>query len=143
MRFEVTNEIRLSGYPPALRTKLARLFTLVNPKALEAERLGRRFDLADRFLYFWRLEGGALVLPRGAARTVMHMAEQYGRVEVDDQRLMLQPCGYEFNGQLRPYQVQAVDGILGREFGVLEAGYGAGLFPSGPCRLTPAAHCGQ
>ena len=47
-------------------------------------------------------------------------------MEIDDQRLMLPPCGYEFNGQLRPYQVQAVDGILGREFGVLEAGTGSG-----------------
>ena len=126
MHFKVSNEIRLTGYPPALYTELTRLFTMENPKALEAERLGRRFDLADRFLYFWRLEGGALVLPRGAARTIMHIAEQYGRVEIDDQRLMLPPCGYEFNGQLRPYQVQAVDGILGREFGVLEAGTGSG-----------------
>lgn len=99
MRLEVSNEIRLSGYPPALHTKLARLFTLENPKALEAERMGRRFDLADRFLYFWRLEGGALVLPRGAARTVMHMAEQYGGVVVDDRRLMLPPCGYTFHGE--------------------------------------------
>ena len=126
MRFEVANEIRLSGYPPALYTELTRLFTLENPKALEAEKMGRWFDPDEQYLCFWRLEGGALVLPRGAARTVMHMAEQYGRVEVDDQRLMLQPCGYEFNGQLRPYQVQAVDGILGREFGVLEAGTGSG-----------------
>ena len=48
MHFKVASEIRLSGYPPALYTKLTRLFTMENPKALEAERLGRRFDLADR-----------------------------------------------------------------------------------------------
>ena len=81
MHFKVSNEIRLTGYPPALYTELTRLFTMENPKALEAERLGRRFDLADRFLYFWRLEGGALVLPRGAARTIMNLARQYDRVE--------------------------------------------------------------
>lgn len=126
MRFEVANEIRLSGYPPALYTELTRLFTLGNPEALEAEKMGRWFDPDEQYLYFWRLEGGALVLPRGAARTVMHMAEQHGRVEVEDRRLMLPPCGYSFQGQLRPYQAQAVQSILGREFGVLEAGTGSG-----------------
>ena len=107
MRLEVSNEIRLSGYPPALYTELTRLFTLENPKALEAEKMGRWFDPDEQRLYFWRLEGGTLALPRGAARTVMHMAKQHGRVKVDDRRLMLPPCGYTFHGQLRPYQVQA------------------------------------
>lgn len=126
MRLEVSNEIRLTGYPPALHTELTNLFTMENPKALEAERMGRWFDPDEQYLYFWRLEGNALVLPRGAARTIMAMAKQYGPVEVDDRRLTLPPCGYSFRGQLRPYQVQAVQAILGREFGVLEAGTGSG-----------------
>ncbi len=81
MHFKVASEIRLSGYPPALYTELIRLFTLDNPKALEAERLGRWFDPDEQYLHFWRLEGGALVLPRGAARTIMNLARQYDRVE--------------------------------------------------------------
>ena len=81
MHFKVASEIRLSGYPPALYTKLTRLFTMDNPKALEAERLGRWFDPDEQYLHVWRLEGGALVLPRGAARTIMNLARQYDRVE--------------------------------------------------------------
>ncbi|MGI6638394.1 MAG: DEAD/DEAH box helicase [Desulfobulbus sp.] len=126
MRFEISNEIRLIGCPPALYVELTNLFTLANPKALEAERMGRWFDPDEQYLYFWRREGNALVLPRGAAQPIMAMAKQYGRVEIDDRRLKLPPCGYSFRGQLRPYQVQAVQAILGREFGVLEAGTGSG-----------------
>lgn len=126
MRFEVSNEIRLTGYPPVLHTELTNLFTMENPKALEAEKMGRWFDPDEQHLYFWRQEGKALVLPRGAAQTIMAMARQYGPVEIYDRRLVLPPCGYSFRGQLRPYQVQAVQAILGREFGVLEAGTGSG-----------------
>ena len=126
MRFEISNEIRLTDCPPGLYRELADLFTMENPKALEAEKMGRWFPPDEQHLYFWRLENDALVLPRGAARTIMAMAEQYGRVEIDDRRLLLPTCGYSFRGQLRPYQVQAAQGILGREFGVLEAGTGSG-----------------
>ena len=41
MHFGVSNEIRLTGYPPALHTELTGLFTMENPKALEAEKMGR------------------------------------------------------------------------------------------------------
>ncbi|MDO5675604.1 MAG: DEAD/DEAH box helicase family protein [bacterium] len=126
MHFEVSNEIRLTGYPPALHTELTGLFTMENPKALEAEKMGRWFNPDEQYLSFWRQEGSALVLPRGAAQTIMAMAKQYGPVEIDDRRLVLPPCGYSFRGQLRPYQVQAVQAILGREFGALEAGTGSG-----------------
>ena len=124
--FNISNEVWLSGHPIELERQLVDTFTMENPKAIEAERMGRWFNPDEQYVRFWRYAGGSLVLPRGAARTIYRAAEQYGPVEVIDRRLLLPPCGYQFSGQLRPYQVQAVQGILKREFGVLEAGTGSG-----------------
>jgi len=67
-------------------------------------------------------------MPRGLARdAVLACLDICGiKPEIIDQRRLLPPVLFEFKGQLRKYQQAAVKDIIGRDFGVLEAGTGSG-----------------
>jgi len=54
------------------------------------------------------------------------MAKRYGPVEIIDQRSSLSDIDLRFEGQLRGYQRKAVDQLLSKPFGVLEAATGSG-----------------
>ena len=110
-----------------LRKAVEQELTISNPKYHEARKAGRYTGNIDPELrYFEALPGGRLEIPRGAARIAHHLAGNHGGLEIMDTRLELQPLQFQFSASLRPYQQQAVDGILGKEFGVLQSGTGSG-----------------
>ena len=124
--FEISNQVLLTNPPPALVQELYAAFSVENPAYADAERLGRATCNLDQWLRFCEVVSNILVLPRGAARFIHDRACQYGEVGIVDERLALSEIDLSFDGQLRPYQQQAVAGVLSKDFGVLEAGTGSG-----------------
>jgi len=127
IKMEVSNDIRLSEIPQELRVQIRNTFTLENKEYTEAEKFNRSTDDLSPFLHFYEYGPNiSLDLPRGAARMVLVTAKKYGEVEIIDNRLSLPEITLRFSGKLRPYQQQAAEGILSKQFGVLEAGTGSG-----------------
>lgn len=126
MKFTVSNDIKLTEIRRALAWELQDRLTLPNRKYDEAVQFGRSTRDLDPSLHFWRSIPGGLSVPRGAAKGILETSEKYGKVEIIDQRRLLPEINLEFQGALRAYQQQAVQGILAKDFGVLEAGTGSG-----------------
>ncbi len=129
VRLAVGRRCVLEGAPAALRRAICDQLTIDNPRYRDAKRYGRWIgkDLEPR-LHFFEERDDALVFPRGFAnRAVLLCRELTGRdPEIIDRRLRLAEVPLTFRGTLRPYQEEAVAAVLGRSFGVLEAGTGSG-----------------
>ncbi|BCO07746.1 hypothetical protein GF1_01220 [Desulfolithobacter dissulfuricans] len=125
----VISECGLAGAPDVLTRQIKKDLTIKNPKYLAARRYSRWIgrDLKPE-LYFFREQGDELFFPRGYGNRAVQLCRQLtGQPpEIIDQRRLLEPLELEFSGQLRPYQEQAVQAVIRRSFGVLEAGTGSG-----------------
>lgn len=127
MKLTIEKSIHLAEIPKDLRQDLISNFTLPNPKYIDAVKFKRQTCGIDRELKFYVTTlGGGLSLPRGAGSEIYKIASKVGKTEVLDNRHSLPDIDVQFNGVLRPYQQQAVDGILVKEQGVVEAGTGSG-----------------
>lgn len=127
MKMIVENHVRITGYPRSLLSAVHSRFVLTNPQHESAEKYGRSTRGVEPYLQFPQVDhDGSLVLPRGAARDILTMAQQHGQVDIDDRRLKLPELNLTFHGKLRAYQEQAVKGVLVKDFGTLEAGTGSG-----------------
>ena len=129
LRLTVGAQCLLSGAPDSLLKTLEKALTLPNPKYQAAQKYGRWVGKNfPQYLYFSKETKDGLLMPRGFAReVVLQCLEVLGRrPEIIDQRRVLPEQEFSFHGQLRPYQDEAVAAVLGRDFGVLEAGTGSG-----------------
>ncbi len=125
----VGSDAFLRNAPPALVERLKELLTIDNPKYKDARKyarwVGKNFK---RKLYFYEQEKEGLRFPRGFANHVVALCRRLtGRSpRIIDQRQLLPEVNFDFQGQLRPYQEEAVKAVLERHFGVLVAGTGSG-----------------
>ncbi len=128
-RLTIGAECCLTGISGELRNDLRRRLTIVNPKYQAAKKYGRWIgrDLKPK-LTFYREESDAVCFPRGFGnRAVLLCDEVMGRrPQITDNRRRLDEIGLTFHGRLRSYQAEAVEAVLSRTFGVLEAGTGSG-----------------
>jgi superfamily II DNA or RNA helicase len=126
---EVISECFLRGGPESLRAAIRQQLTVNNPKYMDAKRYSRWVgkQLKPK-LYFFREEGDTIIFPRGFANRAVQLCRRQlgGGPEIVDRRRKLAEIDISFTGQLRPYQQQAVDDVVQRSFGVLEAGTGSG-----------------
>jgi len=129
MRLTVDHQARLSGADRELLAILKQELTLENPKYRDARKYGRWIgkQLQPR-LHFYRESATGLEFPRGFARRALLLCRQAGRPapEIDDIRRLCPYTDLQFQGELRPYQQQALTAVCQRDFGVLEAGTGSG-----------------
>ena len=128
MKIILTNNLRLSGIPSDIRAKLMETLSFPNPKWLENERMGRWNRGTPKVLRFYdKTRGGGLWIPRGYMRQLLLLCRRRGeRYEIDDRRRALPPVDFNFTGQLKPFQQEAVKTMLSRDFGVLNAPTGSG-----------------
>jgi superfamily II DNA or RNA helicase len=126
---EVTSECFLRNAPENLLAAIRAQLTVNNPKYMDAKRYSRWVgkQLKPK-LYFFREQGDTIIFPRGFGNRAVQLCRQHLGVipEILDNRLKLAEINISFMGELRPYQQQAVQDILQRSFGVLEAGTGSG-----------------
>ncbi|MDP4857715.1 MAG: DEAD/DEAH box helicase [Desulfobacterales bacterium] len=122
------NNLRLTGIPPQLYDLLIQRLKFPNPKYLENARMGRwNRGVPKELRFFYRLRGGGLVIPRGFIRQLITTCRRLDiTYTVEDRRRSLPPVDYAFNGQLRPFQQQAVQHMLRKEFGTLNSPTGSG-----------------
>ncbi len=124
----ITHNLRLKNVPVELRDILIEKLEMVNPKWLENERMGRWNRGTPQKLRFYDKVGPAgLWIPRGYLRQLILLCRKYDiRHRLDDQRRSLAPVDFVFNGKLRPFQRDAVDRMLTRDFGTLSSATGSG-----------------
>lgn len=129
VRLTVSHECGVIGAPPSLVAAIRAALTLDNPKYLAAKRYGRWVGKQVKpHLAYFREENERLLFPRGFGNQAVRLCrrETGSPPEIDDQRRLLREIELRFRGKLRSYQQQAVDAVLARSFGVLEAGTGSG-----------------
>jgi len=127
MQIEIGNEVLLTGAHQGLRQEIEAALSFPNPQWAENERRGfSNWQTPAAIRGFERVPGG-LLIPRGAVGLAIHLARQAGeRFEIVDRRRSLSEVDFEFRGKLRNYQEQAVNAVLQRDFGVLQAPTGSG-----------------
>jgi superfamily II DNA or RNA helicase len=125
----VAGQCRLSGISKPFLAELQKRLTIDNPKYQAAKKYGRWVGRNfKQKLFFYELDETSIVFPRGFAGQAAALCRKYmGRgPEIDDRRRRLPEVNFSFQGELRPYQKEAVDDILRKDFGVLVAGTGSG-----------------
>lgn len=125
----VSNEAQLTGASATLIAAIKEQLTLDNPEYRDAQKYGRWIGKRLKpHLHFYRLEGDAILFPRGFARQAVFLCRKlmHQSPAIADQRHELPAIPLTFTQDLRPYQQAALKDILGHEFGVLEAGTGSG-----------------
>lgn len=117
----------LRGAPESILRRIREAMTLENPKYSQAERFGRYTGALDPVIELWEDIPGGVAFPRGWTRHAIVLLQRAGiQWKIDDQRRALDPVSFSFVGKLRDSQAQAVQGVLSRDFGVLESGTGSG-----------------
>ncbi|MGD9826741.1 DEAD/DEAH box helicase [Desulfobacter sp.] len=127
MDFTLNSKTVLTNLTPATRQAVKQYLSMPNPRYAEAQKMNRSTHNIDRDLKFYQERTDGLVCPRGCAAKLYRLCERMGEnIQVFDNRRTLDPVDFTFAGELRPLQRQAVDGVLTRDSGLLEAGTGAG-----------------
>ncbi len=127
-KLTVTSDCLLSGVTPSTLEFLKKELTIDNPKYVDAVKYGRWVGkrLAPKLKFYSGIKN--LRFPRGFANESVRLIRQLEGVPPDviDKRVKQQPVSFTFSGELRPYQQEAVDAVVARQFGVLESGTGSG-----------------
>ncbi len=123
----INRHIEARGLPSSAAAVITQDLTMLNPAYAQAERYGRWTGNMEQTLSFYSHEGPALILPRGYIRRLIGTIERNGReYHIEDHTRCLPPVAFDMQAELRPYQETAVQDILKRRFGVLQAPPGAG-----------------
>jgi len=123
----INRHIEARGLPSSVAAEITRDMTMENPAYVQAEKYGRWTGNIERTLSFYSCEGQTLILPRGYIRRLIGAIERNGlEYHIEDQTRCLPPVAFDMQAELRPYQEAAVQEVLKRRFGVLQAPPGAG-----------------
>lgn len=125
----VDSQALLAGATETQKDIIRQKLTISNPKYQAAKRYSRWIGKKLKpTLFFFQEQDGQLSFPRGFINQAILLCEQVTGIRPDiiDNRRRLEEIHFNFHGELRPYQQQAVQGVTGHSFGVLEAGTGSG-----------------
>jgi superfamily II DNA or RNA helicase len=119
----IVQGIKDASHLSTIKSKL----TLDNPKFQEAMKHGRYTGNIPENLYFYEESEKGLVMPRGFAYQLWKFLADYRiKPEFIDQRRVMPKTAVQFRGKLRDYQVQTVQDVLNRDFGLLATPTGSG-----------------
>lgn len=125
----VAADCLLEGITLPLEKALKDRLTIDNPKYVSAKRYGRWVGkrLQPTLKYYDPVPRG-LRFPRGFANQAILLCREHMQEtpQIVEQRRTLPAMDVVFSGDLRPYQLEAVEQVGKRSFGVLEAGTGSG-----------------
>jgi superfamily II DNA or RNA helicase len=125
----VSNECFLARAGAGALGAIVQELTIDNPKYVDAVKYGRWVGkrIKPKLTFYSKTKKG-LFFPRGFANEAILLLRQFDgkNPEIDDQRRRCPEVIFEFSASLRPYQQEAVEAVVGRQFGVLESGTGSG-----------------
>jgi superfamily II DNA or RNA helicase len=125
----VAGQCRLAGISKPFLAALQNKLTIDNPQYHAAKKYGRWVGKNfKQKLFFYELDEDGILFPRGFAAQAVVLCRTYMGTgpRIEDMRRLLPEVAFSFQGELRPYQKEAVDDILRKHFGVLVAGTGSG-----------------
>jgi len=126
---KVAAQCHLGGISRPLIAELQNRLTIDNPKYQAAKKYGRWVGKNfKQKLFFYELAENGIVFPRGFAAQAAALCKTYMGCgpKIEDRRRRLEEVEFNFQGELRQYQQDAVAEILRKHFGVLVAGTGSG-----------------
>lgn len=128
MKIIVSKKLILLDVPDEIRILLMKRLEMQNPKWLENERMGRWNGETPPTLSFYKHKPPkGLIIPRGYIRTlILSCRKRNIPYEIIDKRRELETVDFNFQGTLRPYQRQAVQKLLSKDFGTLSFPTGGG-----------------
>jgi len=110
-----------------MRESLKEQLTMVNPKWLENERMGRWNRGTPKVLRLYSKWKDSLWVPRGYMRRLLiQCRENQIEPQIEDQRRVLPEKDFTFSGTLKTFQTAAATKMLSKEFGTLSAPTGSG-----------------
>ncbi len=123
-------DCRLEGASSSLINALKQQLTIDNPKYRDAKKYGRWIgkELKSK-LYFFEESNSGIRFPRGFANNAVRLIRKKtagADPVIVDERRTLSEVDLKFHGKLRPYQVEALNDTIKRDFGVIESGTGSG-----------------
>jgi len=108
-------------------TQIRARLTFDNPAFLEAEKRGFYTGNIPREIRGWGQEADRLTVPRGfTAQLVGILRGAAVQYRIEDRRRTLPEVDFQFLGELRDFQVDAVQDMAARDFGTLAAPTGSG-----------------
>lgn len=124
----VAGDCLLQHANPALAAALKKELTVANPAYRDARRYGRWIGKKLKpWLYFYSETSAGLRFPRGfTSRALGFCRELQTAPRLIDLRRTRPEIDFAFQGRLRPYQEEAFQDTVRREFGVIESGTGSG-----------------
>ncbi len=127
MILHIDRKAHLSNLSPKTESAIKTHLTMSNPAFEEAEKRGRWTGHLDANLCFFQQTPSGLIAPRGSARQLIQIAKRNDEeIQIIDNRRTLESVDFQFNGELRNFQVPAVKSCLSKDFGVLVAPTGSG-----------------
>ena len=127
LKIELTRDLKLANIPEAFKAELINKLTIPNPKWLENARMGRWNRNTPKLLRFFHQYKESLWIPRGYLRQLILMCRRHNiSYHLEDRRRTLPGVKFSFQGELKPFQKQAVEKMLDRDFGTLNSPTGSG-----------------
>jgi len=129
MNIRIKNHLTLEQAPPPLKVKLKEILTMLNPRWLENERQGYWNGKTARLIKCFAYDklSDTVTIPRGFLPNLMALCNHDSiPFSIDDQTRIFPELSFNFNGGLRPLQVEPGATILKNRFGVLSAPTGSG-----------------
>jgi superfamily II DNA or RNA helicase len=127
MKITISANLCVEDLPPDLVPVVRESLTVRNPEYVTRQRLGKWLGNVPPTLTLADQRDGALVLPRGYLEQIFSLAQKYGiPVETDDNRVLLPSIDISFRGELRDYQIRALQQMIQHDCGVLVAPCGSG-----------------
>ena len=127
MKIILSNDLILTEIPDQLMAEIRDRLTFPNPAYVEAEKMNRWTGNLDRTLCFYRAENGGLQIPRGFTGHLISMAKRAGiPFQIEDHRRILPEVDFQFAGELRDFQQEAMDNLIKYDFATLPAPTGSG-----------------
>ncbi|PLX51367.1 MAG: helicase [Desulfobulbaceae bacterium] len=125
----VNHECLLEGTTAGAMAVIRKRLTIDNPKYVDAVKYGRWVGKRLKpKLTFYRQSKQGVRFPRGFANEAVRLVRRHDGVPpaVIDKRKRCPAVDFHFQAELRPYQQEAVEAVMDRQFGVLESGTGSG-----------------
>jgi len=127
LKINIGKTLKLTHLPPEMREILKERLTMVNPKWLENERMGRWNRNTPRMLRLYSKWKDSLWIPRGYMRQLMMLCREKDiQPQIEDRRRELPEAVFDFKGTLKDFQTAAVERMMSKEFGTLSAPTGSG-----------------
>ncbi len=127
LKVELAKDLKLSNIPQRVKKELIDNLTLTNPKWLENVRMKRWHRNIPKTLRFFHRYKDTYWIPRGYLRQLIIICRHHNiSYQLEDRRRELPSTKLHFRGHLKLFQKQAVEKMLDRDFGTLNAPTGSG-----------------